>query len=145
MAALASPCPSWHCQHPPPLLGAGGSAQAAPGQCGRWPCPAHPACPCVPPPGTCGPEVSAGVDLDLGRLAAVLGEVEVHGGSQRGSAEQEQEAAQRHRRPGPAPAAAAARLYPRGRDLDPARPRSAPGPHPPTLRLCPPCVIRAGT
>lgn len=66
--------------------------------------PPHPA-PCTPahpqplcPRGTgatCGPEVSAGVDLDLGRLAAVLGEVEVHGGPQRGSAQQQQEAAQR--------------------------------------------------
>lgn len=60
--------------------------------------------PTAPPrhasPLTCGPEVAAGVDLDLGRLAAVLGEVEVDGGPQRGAAEQQQEAAQRrHGRP----------------------------------------------
>lgn len=52
-------------------------------------------------PGTCGPEVAAGVDLDFGRLAAVLGEVEVHRRPQRGTAQQQQEAPQRfHSRPG---------------------------------------------
>jgi len=52
-------------------------------------------------PGTCGPEVAAGVDLDFGRLAAVLGEVEVHRRPQRGTAQQQQEAPQcLHSRPG---------------------------------------------